>query len=164
MDRPTNTWTGGRQLSLLPESASSNCWHKGRDVDVEEMQGNGWGPGAEGKVLGRHRDRLGNRQPERRRAGAAPHRAGRRSAPRAAAKDSRASSTAEETLQLRDQHKRFTVQVFHTSFTKLTPPSTALLRSCSTAQRGRAPRRCQRVWRVSPLAISLTPAEVSCSV
>lgn len=44
----------GWKPDLLPESASSNHWHPRRDADIEEMQGNGWGPGAGRKAFGRH--------------------------------------------------------------------------------------------------------------
>lgn len=48
----------GWNPGLLPESASSNHWHPKRDTDIEEMQGNGWGPGAGRKAFGRHWDRV----------------------------------------------------------------------------------------------------------
>lgn len=44
----------GWKSGLLPESASSNHWYPRRDADIEEMQGNGWGPGAGRKAFGRH--------------------------------------------------------------------------------------------------------------
>lgn len=44
----------GWKAGLLPESASSNHWHPKRDADIEEMQGNGWGPGAGRKAFGSH--------------------------------------------------------------------------------------------------------------
>ena len=94
---------GGWQPGLLPESASSNRWRRRRDAGLEEMQGNGWGPGAGGKAFGRHRDgareaAAGELQEE--------HHAGQASTthqgPRL--KDGKASSSTEETLQLQDQH------------------------------------------------------------
>lgn len=90
----------GWKAGLLPESASSNHWHPKRDADIEEMQGNGWGPGAGRKAFGSHWDRaaeMANGVLQGRRSNVLGRQA-------LCTKDSRVSSRAGETLWLREQH------------------------------------------------------------